>query len=87
MDVLLAILSRRRLQVMLRWTSSFHLNYLATSILTSSSSSGRDSRKGGSIRVESILVVLCPLSLLSSDWLLGIEASIHKVDVILVART
>lgn len=48
-DVLCAIFTRRQLDVVLGWSLTFHLDDFVPSILTCSSSGGRNSCKSGSI--------------------------------------
>jgi hypothetical protein len=83
MDALGAFLTGRRLQVVLWWTTTFHLDYLVAPVLTSGSSGSRDAGVGGSIGVKGVLVILA-LSLLSSNGWLRVEATIHKVYVVTV---
>jgi hypothetical protein len=79
-----AVITGRRLQVVLWWTSSFHLDDLVAPVLTSGSGSSRDAGEGGSIGVKSILVILA-LSLLSPNGWLRVEATVNEVDVVTVA--
>lgn len=85
MNVLGAIFAWRQLDVVLGRPLAFHLNDLVSSVLTCSSCGGRDPCESGSIGVKRILIILCCLSLLSSDRLLRIESPIHKVDMVLIA--
>jgi hypothetical protein len=81
-----AVITGRRLQIVLWWTSSFHLHDLVAPVLTSGSGSSRDASEGGSIGVKSILVILA-LSLLAPNGWLRIEATVHEVYVVTVAWT
>jgi hypothetical protein len=81
-----AVVTGRRLQVVLWWTSSFHLHDLVAPVLTCGSGSSRDAGEGGSIGVKSVLVILA-LSLLAlapNGWL-RVESTVHEVDVVTVA--
>ena len=83
MDALSAFLTGRKLQVVLRWTSCFHLFDLVAPILTSGSGSSRDTGEGGSIGVKSVLVILALSQLAPNGWL-WVKATVHKVYVVAV---
>ena len=81
MDVLDAFLTGRKLQVVLWGTSSFDLDDFIAPVLTSGSCGSRDASERGSIGVKSVLVILA-LSLLAPYWRLRVEATVHKVYVV-----
>ena len=60
------------------------MNDLVAPLLTSGSGGSRDTCKGGSIGVKSVLVILA-LSLLASYGWLRVEASVHKIYMVTVA--
>lgn len=83
MDALSTFLTGRKLQVVLRRTSCFHLFYLVAPLLTSGSGSSRDPSEGGSIGVKSVLVILALSQLAPNRWL-WVEATVHKVYMVAV---